>query len=137
MPGESIQYSAADQIAGSALTFAVEQQDRLIWITLSGILDREGLHRLARRAGASLAAPGCRVVLDGRRLAHVDYRVVERLADWRRRLARQGQQLELIGWSDYLRAILAVADWRGELAPARTYWSSWRVISGAQRTRLP
>jgi ABC-type transporter Mla MlaB component len=136
MPGERTRTTAAPA-PSSALTFAVEQQGRLVWVSLSGILDRDGLHRLIQRLGAPLAGPGRRVVLDGRRLTHVDYRVVASLIRWRGDLDRRGHRLDLAGWNSYLQAILAVEDWRGELAPAGAYWSSWRMISGAQRTRQP
>jgi len=137
MPGESARRSAAVPAGTSALTFVVEQQERTVWVTLSGILDREGLERLIRRVGPDLSVRGCRVVLEGRRLLHVDYRVVPTLVRWQRRLKGHGHRIWLSGWSEYLQVILSMEDWQGELAPLRVYRSSRSTLTGAQQTRQP
>jgi ABC-type transporter Mla MlaB component len=137
MPRESALPFVDDGPEASALTFAVEQQNRVVWVTLSGILDRAGLARLVRRVAPGLAAPGSRIVLDGRRLAHVDFRAVRHLVRWQRHLGARRHRIELTGWSDYLRAILSMEDWQGELVSRGTYRSSWRVIEGVKQTRQP
>jgi hypothetical protein len=115
----------------------VEHQERAVWVTLSGILDGEGLDRLIRRVGPDLARGGCRVVLEGKRLLHLDYRAVTILVRWQRRLRERGHRIWLANWSEYLQMILAMEDWQGELAPLRAYRSSWRRLTGARQTRLP
>ena len=62
-----------------------------------------------------LLGRGCRVVLDGSGLTHMDYRSTRDLIRWNRNLRQFGHQLYLQCWNDYLKAILCMEDWEREL----------------------
>lgn len=116
-------------IQDSGLEFAIRQQGHTVWVTLSGILDRPQLARLVRRVTPLLEKRGRQVILDGRQLHHVDYRVVRPLIDWNRRLRAFDHRLLLSHWSDYLKAILCMEDWNRELNPGPLPTSAWRLLS--------
>jgi hypothetical protein len=90
-------------------------------------MDRPQLGYLIRRLAPSLTKRGRIVVLDGRHLRHIDYRAVRPLIEWNRQLGTFGQRLTLYCWSDYLKAILCVEDWQGELHPGPVRPVSWPV----------
>ena len=94
-------------------------------IHLAGILDRDGVRRLMREADRHLLGQGALVVLDASGLQHLDYRCVGLLLDWQRRLRSYRHRLCLSGWNAYLRAILAMEDWDGELESGSASWA-WR-----------
>jgi len=106
MPRESTLQPARQEAARGGLEIQVRQDDRAVRVALSGILDRDGIAALAGRVAPALAGRGCRVVLDGSGLTHMDYRATADLVAWSRRLRAYRHQLFLQGWSDYLKAIL-------------------------------
>jgi hypothetical protein len=103
MPGESALSTVVKLATASALTFAVERQQRTVWVTLSGILDPSGLDRLVRRLAPCLEDRGYRVVLDGRRLLDAEPDSVAMLARWQRTLEDHHHRLQLLGWEATLR----------------------------------
>lgn len=111
MPREGTRQSARQEAARSDLEIRVKHKDRTVWVSLSGILDRDGVAALADRVAPAPAGRGARIVLEGSGLAHMDYRATRSLIAWHRRLHRRGQALYLQGWSDYLKAILVMEDW--------------------------
>ncbi len=113
---------------GSGLDFQIRQHDLTVWVTLSGILDRPHLSRLIPRVEPLLARRGCRVVLEGQSLDHLDYRAVVPLIQWNRRLGQFGHRLFLSNWSDYLKAILSIEDWDRELYPEPVRPLTWRNL---------
>jgi hypothetical protein len=58
-----------------------------------------------------------RIVLDGRRLCHIDFRIVKPLVEWSKMLRSYDHKLLLSHWSDYLKAILSMEDWDRDLFP--------------------
>jgi len=115
MPRESTRQPKRQDAGGSHMEMEIKQTDQAVWVTLSGILDREGVDRLIGRVAPRLHRNGARIVLDGSRLAHLDYRATSFLLAWNRKLRGYGHQLYLHGWSDYLKAILVMEDWDREL----------------------
>lgn len=138
MPREMARQSVWTETKPTSLNIQIRQVDRTVWVTLSGILDQPGMQQLVARVAPVLRETGCRVILDGERLTHLDYRVTRSLLRWHRNLKQFGHQLYLRRWSGYLQAILLVEDWNGELAgnltrnlsghPAGA--SQWRVLDG-------
>jgi ABC-type transporter Mla MlaB component len=122
---------------GSGLDFHIRQLGVTVWVTLFGTLDRSQLSRLKLRLTPALKDCGHRVVLDGRSLAHVDYRAVQPLIHWHRHLCAFNHQLYLYQWNDYLKAILCVEDWERELNPTPVRPSPWRTLAHVrQGTRI-
>lgn len=114
----------------SSLGIQVQQVDRTVRVTLSGILDQPGMQQLVARVAPVLPETGCRVILDGERLTHLDYRVTRSLLRWHRNLKQFGHQIYLRGWSDYLQAILCMEDWGGELVGNLATVSQWSSLDG-------
>ncbi len=106
MPRESTLQAARQEATRSGMEIQVRQDDRAVRVALSGILDRDGVAALAGRVAPALAGRGCRIILDGSGLSHMDYRATNDLVSWSRRLRAYRHQLFLTGWSDYLKAIL-------------------------------
>ncbi len=104
--------SAELKVLKGGLAFEVHDQGRAVRVALSGILDRAGLDSLVRRVALLLHSRGRTVILDGRRLEHVDYRAVPALSAWNRALRSFGHSLLLSDWSGYLKTILLVGDAR-------------------------
>ncbi len=117
MPRESTRMSAVFTALDGGETSPVRVQGATVWVALSGVLDAAQLQAAAAHARPFLTSRGRRVVLDGRRLEHLDYRAVRSLLAWRRELRAFGHQLLLAGWSPYLQAILCLEDWQRELSP--------------------
>lgn len=128
MPRELARQSAWLDTKGTNLSIQVHQVDRTVRVTLSGLFDQAGMELLAARVAPKLSETGCRVILDGRGLAHLDYRVTRSLIRWNATLRQFHHQLYLQGWSDYLKAILCMEDWDGELVGKPVGDSHWQVL---------
>jgi hypothetical protein len=96
-------------------------------------MDRPQLGCLVRRLAPSLSKRGRIVVLDGRHLRHIDYRAVRPLIEWNQQLGTFGHRLTLYCWGDYLKAILCVEDWQGELYPERVRPVSWPELASVEQ----
>jgi len=125
------------EAAGTHTEIEIRQNDKVVWVTLSGILDRVGVERLISRVTLRLDRRGCRIVLDGSRLTHLDYRATGALIAWNRRLRAFHHQLYLHGWSDYLKAIVVMEDWDRELGATPAAMSAWRQPTGARSELMP
>jgi hypothetical protein len=137
MPRELTRQLDRQEAAGSILEIEVRHTERAVWVALSGILDRQGVERLISRVAPRLADRGCRIVLDGTRLTHLDYRATQGLLEWNRRLRDHHHHLLLHGWNDYLKAILVMEDWDRELGAMPTGPSTWRLVTRASADRAP
>ncbi len=140
MPRELARQSARQEAAGSHLEILeveVRQTDRTVRVTLSGILDRQGVEKIIGRVAPRLLGRGCRVVLDGTQLAHLDYRATASLVGWNRKLRQFNHQLFLQGWSHYLKAILLMEDWDSELSERPATSSTLRLLAGARINPMP
>jgi len=137
MPRELTRQLVRQEAAGSRLEIEVRHTERAVWVALSGILDRQGVERLISRVAPRLASRGCRIILDGTRLTHLDYRATHGLLVWNRRLRDHNHQLFLYRWNDYLKAILVMEDWERELGAMPTGPSTWRLLNGASADMAP
>ena len=137
MPREMTRQFVWQEATGSRLEIEVRHGKRAVWVALSGILDRQGVERMISRVAPRLAGRGCRIILDGKRLTHLDYRATHGLIMWNRKLRDHHHQLLLHGWNDYLKAILVMEDWDRELGAMPTEPSSWRLVSEAPADRAP
>ena len=137
MPSEGIRLPQATASTGSEPGPRITIQGRTVRIHLAGSLDRDGMRRLIRDTDCHLVGQGLLVVLDATQLQHLDYRCVALLLHWQRQLWSYRHRLHLAGWNAYLRAILAMEDWDGELengSPSR----AWRPDRGPTRhVRVP
>jgi hypothetical protein len=134
MPRESTrQFVPGDNAAHppDVLQIRIETSERTVRVALSGILDREGVDRLVSRVAPRLVSRGCRVILEGSRLTHLDFRATRDLLRWNRQLRACDHQLYLHNWSDYLKAILVMEDWDGELGTQGGRAAAWRLFAGA------
>jgi len=120
-----------------SLQIQVSQVDRTVRVTLSGILDSQGVEKLKRQVATNLVCRGCRIVLDGSRLTHLDYRATGGLIRWYRQLREYNHQMYLLSWSDYLKAILVMEDWDRELGAAGSEPSTWRELGGLTTASRP
>jgi ABC-type transporter Mla MlaB component len=132
MPREGIRQPAVGAHHGAGAGPSITIQGRILRVRLAGSLDRDGASRLIREVEGQLLRPGALVVLDGSGLQHLDYRCVRLLLDWQRRLRSYRHRLYLAGWNSYLRAILAMEDWGGELSSDSPGWF-WRTERGERR----
>jgi len=140
MPRELARQSARQEAAGShleILEIEVRQTDRTVRVALSGILDRNGVERMISRVSPRLLGRGCRVILDGSRLVHLDYRATASLVGWNRRLRLFRHQLYLQGWSDYLKAILLMEDWSRELGGQPATSATLRLLAAGRIDTMP
>lgn len=119
------------------LQIRISQAERTVWVSLSGTLDRQGMARLVNRVVGRLDRRGYRIVLDGSRLAHLDFRATGELIAWHRRLRDFEHQLYLKDWSDYLKAILVMEDWDRELGPLGSEPTTWRLLGGLPAASRP
>ncbi len=136
-PRELTRLPARQEAAGTLTEIQIRQNDRAVWVTLSGILDRAGVEKLIARVSLRLDQRGRRIVLDGSRLAHLDYRATGALIAWNRRLKAFHHQLYLHGWSDYLKAIVVMEDWDRELGAQPAVMDAWRQPAGARSDVMP
>ncbi len=89
------------------------------------------LQRLVAAVRPRLQRRDCQIVLDGRGLAHLDFRAVRDLVAWHRHLRDYGHTLLLAGWHPYHRAILILGDQYGEAAALRVAPSAAAGGTGA------
>jgi ABC-type transporter Mla MlaB component len=138
MPRESTRQSVRFRIIDRGLDFEIRQQGAIVWVALFGILDRQRLAQLINSLMPLLAQRSRRIVLDGQRLCHIDFRVVTPLIEWSRALKAYDHKLWLAHWSDYLKAILLMEDWERELPLGSSSAAVWPVArSEMVAERLP
>ena len=137
MPRELTRQLDVRTDAGSRMEIKVRHTERAVWVSLSGILDRDGVERLISRVAPRLARRGCRIILDGTRLTHLDYRATHGLVAWNRKLRDHHHQLLLHRWSDYLKAILVMEDWDLELGAVPNQPSTWGALAGVSADGAP
>ena len=140
VPRELARQSVRQEAAGShheILEVEVRQTDRTVRVALSGILDRNGVEKVIGRVAPRLMGRGCRVVLDGSQLSHLDYRATEALVSWNRKLRQYRHELYLQNWSDYLKAILLMEDWADELSDHPAATATLRLLAGARVSPMP
>ena len=137
MPRELTRQLDRQEALGSRLDISVRHTERAVWVSLSGILDRQGVARMISRVAPRLARRGCRIILDGQRLSHLDYRATHGLLAWNRKLRDHHHHLYLHGWNDYLKAILVMEDWDRELGATPTGPSTWSLLGGAATESVP
>lgn len=136
-PREMTRLPGRQEAAGNHTEIEIRQGDKAVWVTLSGILDRAGMEKLIARVTPRLESRGVRIVLDGSRLSHLDYRATGALIAWNRRLRAFHHQLYLHGWSDYLKAIVVMEDWDRELGATPAAMAAWRQPAGAHLDLMP
>jgi MFS superfamily sulfate permease-like transporter len=110
MPGESTRRLPKLHVLEGGQHFEIRQHEGVVRVALTGSLDRTALERLTNAVAPRLLQRGQRIVLDGRLLTHLDYRVAGELIDWARALSDYGHTLQLASWSTYLKTILLLAD---------------------------
>jgi hypothetical protein len=137
MPRELTRQLVWQEATGSRLEITVSYKERAVWVALSGILDRQGVQRMICRVAPRLSERGCRIILDGKRLTHLDYRATHGLLIWNRKFRDHHHQLFLYRWSDYLKAILVMEDWDRELGAMPTGPSTWRLLRETSADRAP
>jgi hypothetical protein len=133
---ELARQSTRQDAARSCFELDVRQTDRTVRVTLSGILDGQGVEKMVGMVAPRLASRGFRVIVDGSGLTHLDYRATASLVRWNRNLRAFHHQIFLSGWNDYLKAILLMEDWDSELS-ARPLGECYRIFSDNQRSQLP
>jgi len=112
-----------------ALAIQVGYSEKTVRVSLSGVLDRDGVKLLISRVAPCLVSRGCRIILDGSALTHLDFRATHGLIRWTRHLGAFGHQLYLKDWNDYLKAILVMEDWDRELGT--TLWQNPQWVANA------
>ena len=115
MPRELTRQSVRQEAASSRTDLEIRHGERAVWVSLSGILDRDGVEEMIGRVAPRLTHRGCRIYLDGSNLTHLDFRATHSLLAWNRKLRDFHHTLYLHRWSDYLKAILVMEDWDREL----------------------
>ena len=137
MPRDGTRQSARQEAARSTLDVQVRHMEQAVWVSLSGILDRDGVAALAARVAPGLAGRGARIVLEGSGLTHMDYRATRTLLAWHRRLHRRGYALYLQWWSNYLKAILVMEDWDCDHSQAPIGLPTLRHLGNLATVRMP
>jgi len=137
MPRESTRQTTRQEAVSTNLEIRVTHKERTVRVALSGILDRAGVNALAGRVAPGLAGRGCRIILDGSGLSHMDYRATVALIAWNRRLRAFRHQLYLQGWNDYLKAILVMEDWDADAGSAPAGLPTLRHLGCLAAQRMP
>jgi len=137
MPGEGIRTVTGSTGMQGGPEHRITVQGRTVRIHLAGILDRAGVQRMIRQVAAVIQERDLRIVLDGSRLRHLDYRCVDMLLRWHRNLRGYGHRLDLVGWNRYLIAILAIKDWDGELEDGFRFPVTRRVTESGRHVLAP
>lgn len=137
MSREGTRQPVRQEAARTPTEIQIRRNERGVWVSLSGMLDKDGVAALAARVAPGLAGRGARVVLDGSGLTHMDYRATRDLVAWHRRLRRRGQALYLQGWSDYLKAILVMEDWDCDRSQAPAGLPTLRHLGSLAAVRMP
>ncbi len=119
------------------LQIRVSQFERTVRVSLSGTLDCQGVEKMISLVMPQLLSRGCRIILDGSRLTHLDFRATHSMIRWNRRLREFNHQLYLKEWSDYLKAILVMEDWDRELGSTGSDPSAWRMLAGVATNSRP
>ena len=132
MPRELTRQPARQEAAGSRTDLEIRHGDRAVWVSLSGILDRDGVEEMIGRVAPRLTQRGFRIYLDGTHLTHLDFRATQGLLAWNRKLRDFHHTLYLRGWNDYLKAILVMEDWDRELGAVPPGPATWGFL-GARR----
>jgi len=133
---ELTRQSARQEAARNCFELDVRQTDRTVRVTLSGILDDQGVARMVSLVAPRLISRGFKVIVDGSGLTHLDYRATASLVRWNKNLRTYHHQLFFSGWNDYLKAILIMEDWNSELDP-RPLTECCRIYSDRQRSQMP
>lgn len=133
---ELARQTARQEAARNCFELDVRQKDRTVRVTLSGILDGRGIEKMVGMVAPRLTSRGFRVIVDGSRLTHLDYRATALLVRWNKNLREFHHQLFLSGWNDYLKAILIMEDWNYDLSP-QPLDECCRIFSDSQRSQLP
>ena len=133
---ELTRQSARQEAARNCFELDVRQKDRTVRVTLSGILDGQGVEKMVGLVAPRLTSRGFRVIVDGAGLTHLDYRATASLIRWNKNLRAYHHQLFLSGWNDYLKAILLMEDWNNDLGP-RPLGECCRIYSDNQRSQMP
>jgi ABC-type transporter Mla MlaB component len=131
MPRESTRQFVRPETASAhldGLHIQVSRTERTVRVALSGALDRQGVEKLVSRVAPCLVSRGCRIILDGSRLTHLDFRATGGLVSWHRHLRTYHHQLYLQSWSDYLKAILVMEDWERELGSTDSDLATWHLL---------
>ena len=118
MPRELTRQSVRQEAASSRTDLEIRHGERAVWVSLSGILDRDGVEEMIGRVAPRLTQRGFRIYLDGTDLVHLDFRATQGLLAWNRKLRDYHHTFYLHRWSDYLKAILVMEDWDRELGAA-------------------
>ena len=137
MPRELTRQFVRQEAADSHMEIEIRHKERTVWVALSGILDRDGVAALASRVAPALAGRGCRVILDGTALGHMDYRATTDLVGWSRQLRDYRHELFLQGWSDYLKAILIMGNWDGDAGLPGASLPTVRQFGNLAPLRMP
>jgi MFS superfamily sulfate permease-like transporter len=119
------------------LQIQVSHSEKTVRVSLSGTLDCVGVDKLISRVAPRLVSRGCRIILDGSRLTHLDFRATHSLIRWNRQLREFNHQLYLNQWSDYLKAILVMEDWDRELGAAGSEPATWRLLGATSTASRP
>ena len=117
----------------SSPEYRITVRGRTVRIHLTGLLDRAGVQRMLRLVNGVLTERNLKIVLDGSRLMHLDYRCVPMLVRWNQLLRGFGHRLVLAGWNGYLTAILAMEDWEGALEDGIRRIPAARPVAGSMR----
>jgi len=125
MPRDATRTSTRFEVLDGGMELEIRERGATLWVALSGILDGPRLEQVVQQVAPRLTRRGRRIVLDGSRLLHLDYRAVPRLIAWHDALRPFQHQLFLSGWNAYLKAILLVEDWDRRLSAA-----AWRPAAG-------
>jgi hypothetical protein len=136
MPRELTRQSARQEAAGNHTEFEIRHGDRAVWVSLSGILDRDGVAEIIGRVAPRLTQRGFRIYLDGTNLTHLDFRATQGLLAWNRKLRDFHHTLYLRGWSDYLKAILVMEDWDRELGAVPAGPAPWGFFGARKATAV-
>ena len=132
MPRELTRQSVRQEAAGSRTDLEIRHGERAVWVSLSGILDRDGVEQMIGRVAPRLTQRGLRIYLDGTNLTHLDFRATQGLLAWNRKLRDFHHTLYLKGWNDYLKAILVMEDWDRELGAVPPGPATWDFL-GARK----
>lgn len=108
------------RLLDGGLDFEIIDCDNSVRVALSGSFDSAQLNSIIKLIKPYLLQRSRKIILDGSRLEHVDFRVMNSLTVWNSKLRSFGHTLFLSTWSSRHKAILLIGD-TAATKPQRQY----------------
>ncbi|MCP4144981.1 MAG: hypothetical protein GY752_06810 [bacterium] len=98
------------KIVNGGRDYEIIDCENSVRVVLSGSLNSSQLNSVINNVKPYLLQRNRRIILDGKNLQHVDFRIIGALTAWNQLLRSFGHKLLLSGWSNLHKTILLIGD---------------------------